>query len=101
MGVNVDGNLVLDDLPFEQASQAQQLRAAIGLAMSIKPDLRVILLRDGALLDSDSLQAVRDLADKHDFQVWIERVGDSDECGIVIEDGEIVASRTDEIVHGR
>jgi DNA repair exonuclease SbcCD ATPase subunit len=91
MSVNSDGNLTLNSVPFVQASQAEQLRAAIGLAMSTNPDLRVVLLRDGSLLDDGSMQIVRDLAEQHDFQVWVERVGSDGPCTVLIEDGSVVS----------
>lgn len=90
MSVNSDGVLTLNSVPFVQASQAEQLRAAIGLAMSTNPDLRVVLLRDGSLLDEGSMQIVRELAERHDFQVWVERVGSDGPCSVLIEDGSVV-----------
>lgn len=74
---------------FEQASGAEKIRvsAAIGLAMN--PELKVLLIRDGSLMDDEAMAALHAVAQEADAQIWIERVGDGDECGIVIEDGEI------------
>ena len=33
--------------------------------------------------------AVADMAEKADGQVWLERVGDGDECSVIIEDGQV------------
>lgn len=76
-------------LPLEQASGAEQLRisAAIGLAMN--PQLRVLLIRDGSLLDETGLGLLRDLAQEHDAQIWLERVGKGAECSVIIEDGQL------------
>jgi hypothetical protein len=62
--------------------------------MALSPGLRVMLIRDGSLLDSDSLNILKELAAKNDTQLWIERVGSlSNELpGVVIEDGEVTQS---------
>lgn len=90
LGFNEIG-VTFNDLPLEQASGAEQLRisAAIGLAMN--PKLRVLLIRDGSLLDEKSLGLLRDLATKNDAQIWLERVGTGAECTVIIEDGQLAA----------
>jgi energy-coupling factor transporter ATP-binding protein EcfA2 len=76
--------------PLEQASGAERLRVALGLAMAQRPGLRVVRIKDGSLLDADSLAIVQDMASREDFQVWIERVDTTGRVGIVLEDGEVV-----------
>ena len=58
---------------------------------TLEPDLRVLLIREGSLLDKDSMKALEEDAREHGFVVLIERVGDGDKHGIVIEDGEIAS----------
>jgi DNA repair exonuclease SbcCD ATPase subunit len=82
------GGVLLDGFPFAQASDAAQLRASISLAMAMNPKLRVIRVRDGSLLDDDSMAIVATMAKEHGFQVWIERVGTNSETGF-----ELVAGR--------
>jgi hypothetical protein len=82
-----DGAVTWEGLPFDQASDAQQLRASIGIAMAMNPRLRVIRVRDGNSLDSDGLRMVEELAQSEGYQVWIERVEESGAIGFVIEDG--------------
>lgn len=88
MLTNSEGHLV----PFCQASSAQQLRVALAIAMSANPDLRVIRIADGSLLDDTSLQIIEEMAGKEDFQIWIEYASrnEQDRIGIYIEDGSIV-----------
>lgn len=86
-----DDGVLLDGLPLEQASDAQQLRASIAIAMAMNPKLRVIRVRDGSLLDEDAMKLLAEVADEHDFQVWIERVDSSGKVGFVIENGEVAA----------
>ena len=56
-----------------------------------QPDLRIIRIMDGSLLDSESLEVIRKAAVEKDYQVWIESVDETGKIGIVIEDGQIVA----------
>jgi len=85
-----DQGLTLDGLPFEQASSAQRLRVALALAAN--PKLRVVLIRDGSLLDSDSLALIGEMAAADDAQLWVEVVEDepSGRAAIHIVDGEVV-----------
>lgn len=84
-----DGIITLNGLPFDQASSAEQLRASIALAMAANPKLRIILVRDGSLLDDDSMQIIAEMAEKHDIQIWMETVSSGRAGAIVIEDGSI------------
>lgn len=86
-----EDEILLDGLPFEQASTARRIRVATALLMAMKPDLRVLLVREGSLLDDDSMAALNEDAKQHGFVVLVERVGDGDSYGVVIEDGEIVS----------
>ena len=84
--------LSVDALPFEQASDARQLEVSVALAMAENPRLRVLRVRDGSLLDADSLAALGRLAERHEYQIWLERVGEPSEAGgmaVVIEAGKL------------
>jgi DNA repair exonuclease SbcCD ATPase subunit len=86
LGISSDG-LTLGDVPFAQASAAERLRVALALAMAASPNLDDIWIRDGALLDDDSLQLLAEHAEKAGKRCWVERVGDRDPGAIVIQDG--------------
>jgi len=89
-GLSFDSNGVLyNGIPFAQASAAEQLRVSAALAMASNPELRVLQVRDGSLLDSDSMKILTDLAAEREFQVWLEVVGDDPTVGIIIEDGQV------------
>jgi chromosome segregation ATPase len=92
-GLEVDDDGVrLHGVPFEQASQAQQLRVSCAIGFALSPALKVLLVRDGSLLDETNLKLLHELATAHDGQVWLERVGDGSEgATVVIEDGEVKA----------
>lgn len=84
-----DGEILLAGVPFDQASDAEQLRASIAIAMASNPKLRVIRVRDGSLLDTDALKLLSDMADERDYQVWVERVESDGKVGFVLEDGRL------------
>jgi DNA repair exonuclease SbcCD ATPase subunit len=86
-----DSGVTYQDVPFKQASSAEQLRVSLAMAIALNPKLRVIRIADGSLLDSDNLALVESIAREHDFQVWIEMVGEGDGRGIIIEDGSVRA----------
>ena len=84
-----DGVILKAGVPFEQASDAEKLRASVAIAMAGNPKLRVLRIRDGSLLDSDSLRLIAEMAQERDYQVWVERVSDDGKVGFVIEDGQL------------
>lgn len=76
-------------VPFRQCCSAERLRVSTAMAMAINPEIRVIRITDGSLLDSENMRMLEDLATEKDYQVWVECVSDGDGVGIVIEDGEV------------
>ena len=86
LGFGSDG-ITFSGLPFEQASSAEQLRVAAAIGLAVNPTLPVLLIRDGSLLDDDNLAMLAELAEKHDAQLWVERVGEGEECSVIIEGG--------------
>lgn len=90
LGLGDDG-VILNGLPLEQASDAEQLRTSIAIAMAMNEQLRVIRVHEGSLLDRASLALVREMAEARGYQVWIERVSDDGKVGVLIEDGTVRA----------
>lgn len=84
-----DEDVTFKGHPFAQASAAERIRVALGIAMAGNPKLRVLRIKDGSLLDERSLALVADAATARGFQVWIERVDTSGRVGVVMVDGEI------------
>ncbi len=82
-------NVLYNSIPFSQLSSAEQLRVALAIAIASNPKLKVILIRDGSLLDQENLTLIAEAAKENDMQVWIEKVDESGTIGIVIEDGEV------------
>lgn len=90
-GLSFDAEgITYNGVPFAQASSAEQLRVSTAMAMALNPDLRVIRITDGSLLDSHSMAMLQELASENDYQVWVEVVDETDDApGVVIEDGRV------------
>lgn len=89
-GLGFDENgVTYNGVPFKQASTAEQIRVSMGMAIALNPKLRIIRIADGSLLDQNSLALVEEMATKHDYQVWLECVGEGREGAFTIVDGEL------------
>ncbi|OMD66043.1 hypothetical protein BSK62_13325 [Paenibacillus odorifer] len=84
-----EDGITFNGIPFKQCSAAERLKVSMAMAMSLNPQLRVIRILDGSLLDSDNLALIQQMAQDQDYQVWIEIVDDSGKVGIQIEDGQV------------
>ena len=78
-------------IPFDQGSSAEKLRVSVAMGIAMNPKLKVLLIRDGSLLDEKNLKTVAQMADESGHQIWLERVGKGKECSIIIEDGSVEA----------
>jgi predicted ATPase len=96
LGFTADG-VSLNGIPLAQASTAEQLRVSVALALAQSPGLRVAMIKDGSLLDRDSLALVAQMAAEAGAQCWIERVGDGEEVSVVIEDGTVAENRLEPV----
>lgn len=83
-----DGEVLYDELPFSQASNAEQIRISVALGMASNPTLRVLRIKDGSLLDKHSLKLIEEMTVAHEYQTWIETVNAGDRVAVVMEDGE-------------
>lgn len=86
----VDGAVVFNGIPFEQASTSEKIRVSMAIAISLNPQLKIVLIDDGEHLDKDARALIANIAEQNGFQVWMTRVTDGDAVGIQIEDGEVV-----------
>jgi len=76
-------------VPLSQASGAEQLRVSLAIAAALSKELQDVWIKDGSLLDDDSLALLAEFAEAQDLRIWIERVGDGDDDAITIEDGHV------------
>jgi energy-coupling factor transporter ATP-binding protein EcfA2 len=84
--------LLLNNIPLQQASMSQQLKIGVAIAMALNPRLQIMLVEDASLFDSESLEYLRSLVTERGFQLFAEKVDESGTVGFVMEDGEIVAT---------
>ena len=88
-GLSFDDNgVTYNGVPFAQVSAAERLRVSAAMAMAANPNLRIVLVRDAAVLDDESMAVLAELAEQHDTQVWVEVI-ESDHPTVVIEDGTV------------
>lgn len=92
LGISEVG-ITFEGVPFSQIGSAAKLKVSLALAMSLNPDLRVIRITDGSLLDDENMKIIREMADDNNFQIWIEKVDDTGKIGFYIEDGELKGTK--------
>lgn len=83
------GEVLLNGVPFAQASSAEQLRTSCAIAMAKNPTLRVCFIRDGSLLDEEGMRLIAEMAEQLQFQIFVEKVDSTGKIGFVIEDGQV------------
>lgn len=87
-----EDGVYLNGIPVEQISSGERTELSVAIGMALNPELRVMLIHDGSLLDSDRLQTIAKMAGEQDYQVWIESVDESGQVGVFIEDGMVSAN---------
>lgn len=97
LGFAEAGGITYNGIPLKQASGAEQLRVSVAIGLALNPKLKVLLIRDGSLLDSSNLALIASMAKEAGAQIWIEKVAEpgkdgkyAKELSVVIEDGEVV-----------
>ena len=84
LGFNESG-VTFDEVPLSQCSDGQKRLISARIGMAMNPDLRVLWVPDASLLDSDSINDLKAMADENGYQLWLEQVSDEDEVGVHIE----------------
>lgn len=88
LSFNEEG-IFINGIPFEQESSSRQLKVSIAMGMALNPKLKVLLVKDGGLLDKNSIKEVEKIVKEKDYQLWLEKVGNGGKAAIVIEDGTV------------
>lgn len=74
-GLNFDDEGVLyQGVPFSRASGREQLIVSCAMIMATNPEIRVIVIRDGNVLDMEGMEILQSMAEATNFQVFIELV---------------------------
>lgn len=90
MTLDDSGEVLLDNLPFEQASTRGKIVASLAMGAALNPKLRVILVRSGNDLDDEALALVGEWAEANKMQIWLERIRTDGKVSVIIEDGHIL-----------
>lgn len=85
-----DEGVLVNGIPFSQLNTAQQIETSIKLASILTPELKVLHIKDGSLLDMDSLEEVKKVVEASGYQILIERVGEEAVDTIVMKEGKRV-----------
>ena len=85
--------VAVNGIPLTECSASQKLKVGMHIALAMNPTVRVVLIREGSLLDAESMALVSEMATAHQAQAWIEVVSDDgdpgDDRSFVLEEGEL------------
>ena len=89
-----EDGVLLNGLPFSQASTMQRIMASTRIAMAANPKLRLLVCKHGSELDIKALQALEELCRAEKFQMLVEictrSTADRDVCSLILDGGEAV-----------
>jgi len=87
LSVTEDG-VTFNGIPIAQIATSEQIKVGMAVSMALNPTLKVLLIRDGSLLDSDNIKLIESMVKGQGFQCLIECVSDGKKkIGFVIENG--------------
>lgn len=81
--------VLFNEMPYDNLCQSEAIRVSTAMAIALNPGLKISRIQDGSLLGTEAMQVITEMAETHDFQVWVEIVDESGSRGIVIEDGMV------------
>lgn len=84
-----ENGVTFNKIPMEQASGAERLRVSVAISAAMNPEMPIMGIKDGSLLDRDSMKLLIDFAAEKGLQVLIERVEQDEFATYVIEDGQV------------
>jgi hypothetical protein len=90
------GRILFNGIPFDQISSAEQLKVSVAVGIALNPKLKVLLIRDGSLLDDGNLKVLAAMAQEAGAQIWLEKVGTDGDVSVIIEDGRVKGAPIEE-----
>jgi len=88
-----DDEVIYNETNFDRLSTGEQIRVSTAIGMALNPDLKVIFIREGSLLDKKNLQHIAEQAKEKDYQVWVEICADTAAVGFFIENGQVTTTK--------
>ena len=83
-----DTGLMYDGLPLteDNVSSSKLIEIGVRISVALHPGLRIMQIKDGSLLDSNTLKAIKEIIKENDYQLFIEKVSDEKELGFIIDE---------------
>ena len=91
LGIDHNGGVTFNGLPFEQECQSKRLRIAVALLAAANPQLKWLAIKDGSGLDRTSMLALDTLCREFSMCAFVEVVESNDPAAITISDGQVAA----------
>ena len=81
-----DKEILYKGLPFNENQHPSSTIIGVGLtiAMAMNPNLRLLIIKDGSLLDQKTLNYILGLVEKKGYQVFIEMVDQAGEMDVTV-----------------
>lgn len=87
-----DDGVRINTIRFDQLATGEQIKASAAIAMAANPGLKVVLIREGALVNRENMAALCKMAEERGYQVWVEKFQEvAGDTGIHIVDGSVAA----------
>lgn len=84
-----DSGIRVHGIPFDQLSSSEQIRVSARIGAAVNNTLRIMLIKDGSLLDETSFAELVSVAEAENVQLWVETVGEGHGDAIHLEAGEL------------
>ena len=89
LGFDDSGLVTLNGFPLDQASAAEQLRLSVSIGFALHPELKVICIANGSLLDETSRRIIWETAKEAGGQYFLEVVSENGAgCTIHLVEGK-------------
>lgn len=86
-----DEGLLYKGVPFSRASDAEKILISVAMMIALKPELRSLIVRNGNNLDESHLNELRAMAERHDFQIFVELVAEHGNFEYTFHEGNLAA----------
>lgn len=97
-----DASPVFNGFALAEASAAIQLRVSVAIGIALNPKLRLMLVRDAALMGTAQLELLKQLAVERRAQLLVEIAArDSKDLEVMIQEGDVVVVDGEVRVHGQ
>lgn len=86
-----EDSLFYNGVPLNDCSDSEKIRIAMQIAMQDQGKLKLVIIREGSLIDTDGKRLIHQIATEKGVRVIAEVVDSTGEYGIVFEEGAVKA----------